>query len=140
MIQFFKDLILKDLLLKLVSLMLAIATWATVSSLIRKRDRDRGITMGSYQQFTGVPVSVVSGSSDVSRYQVVPAQVHIVVQGRPEAIESLEVGQVRADVDLTYWDPRSGRPQPVLVSTPPGTSLVSVSPVEVEVVPPEQQP
>lgn len=140
MSQFFKDLVLKDLPLKLVSLLLAIATWATVTSLIEKGDRERGIAMSSYQQFARVPVSIVSSSADVSQFRVVPARVHVVVQGTPEAIHALKSTTVQAVVDLTYWDRRSEDSLPVHVMAPPGTAIVSVSPEELKIVPPEQQP
>jgi len=139
MMQFLKDLLFKDLPLKLVSLALAIALWATVSTLIEKAARERGVTMSSNKQFQAVPIAVVSSAGDATGFRVYPALVTVFVQGTPEAITELKAASVQAFVDLGYWDSRSGLALPVRVSTPSGTAYVSVSPAEVEVVPPEQQ-
>lgn len=141
MIQFFKDLLLKDLPLKLVSLALAIALWATISSVLQKgeRERERGMIMNSNKQFQGVPVSVVSSAGDATGFKVKPARVTVFIQGTPEAISELEPASVQALVDLSYWDSRESSPLPVRVISPAGTAMFSVSPAEVEVVPPEPE-
>jgi hypothetical protein len=139
MIQFFKDLLFKDLPLKLVSLALAIALWVSVSALIEKSDRARGEKMSSIKEFHGVPVAVVASSGDATGYRVNPALVTVSVRGTPEAIEDLVPASIRAIVDLAYWDRREGLPLAVDISSPPGTARVSISPSEVEVIPPETQ-
>ena len=68
MIRFFKGLLFNDLRLKLISLALAVALWATVSSLIEKGERERGQRMDSNKQFQGVPVSVVFPAGDATIY------------------------------------------------------------------------
>jgi YbbR domain-containing protein len=138
MIQFFKDLLFKDLPLKLVSLALAIALWATVATLIEKAKREKGVTMSSNKQFQSVPVTVVSSSGDASGFKVNPALVTVFVQGTPDAITQLKAASVQAIVDLSYWDSREELPLPVRIITPPGTATVSISPAEVEVIPPEE--
>jgi len=142
MIQFVKDLLLKDLPLKLVSLALAIALWATVSSVLQKseQERERGETMNSNKQFQGVPVAVVYTGGDATGFQVKPAKVTVFIQGTPEAITELAPASVQAQVDLSYWDRRTSMPMPVQVISPAGTAMVSVSPAEVEVIPPEPLP
>lgn len=137
MIRFLKDLFVKDLRLKLVSLALAVALWATVSSLIQKNEFDRGMTMSSNKQFQGVPVEVVFPGGDATGYRVRPPVVTVFVQGTPEAISDLEQASIQALVDLSYWDSRENLPLPVRVMTPPGTAVVSWTPEEVDVVPPE---
>ncbi len=139
MIGFLKDLFLKDLRLKLVSLALAVALWATVYSLIQKNDRERGMTMSSNKQFQAVPVEVVFPGGDATGYRVKPPTVTVFVQGTPEAISDLEPAGIQAFVDLSYWDSREELPLPVRVITPPGTAVVSWTPEEVDVVPPEAQ-
>lgn len=139
MIQFLKDLLLKDLPLKLISLALAIALWATVAALIEKAKREKGVTMSSNKQFQGVPVAVMSSAGDSTGFKVSPSLVTVFVQGTPEAITELQPASVQALVDLSYWDGRQGLPLPVRVVTPPGTAIVSISPDEVEVIPPEKQ-
>lgn len=138
MIQFFKELLFKDLPLKLVSLALAIALWATVATFIEKSEREKGISMSSNKQFQGVPIAVVSSSGDAAGYKVNPSLVTVFVQGTAEAITELEPASVQAIVDLSYWDSREGLPLPVRIITPPGTATVSISPPEVKVLPPEQ--
>jgi YbbR domain-containing protein len=143
MIQFFKDLFLKDLPLKLISLALAIALWATVFSLITEDTKDREeryVTMSSNTQIQGVPVAVFSSDGDATGFKVKPTKVNVFLQGTPEAIAELVPASVQAFVDLGYWDSRERLPLPVRVTSPPGTATVTVSPAEVEVVPPEVQP
>lgn len=139
MMQFFKDLLFKDLPLKLFSLALAIALWITVSALIEKNDRAKGETMSSFKEFQGVPVAVVASSGDATGFKVTPALVTVSVRGTSEAIEELTPASVQADVNLAYWDSRGGLPLLVRVSSPVGTATVSVSPAEVKVIPPEMQ-
>lgn len=139
MIQFFKDLLFKDLALKLVSLALAIALWLTVSALIEKSDRSRGETMSSIKEFHGVPVAVVASGGDASGYRVNPALVTVSVRGTSEAIDELTPASIQAAVNLAYYDSREGLPLSVRVSSPAGTATVSISPDEVEVIPPEPQ-
>ena len=62
------------------------------------------------------------------------------VQGTRETIKELNVADIRAMADLTYWDPQRGEEQVVLVTTPAGTALMQVTPSTVQIVPPEQQP
>jgi len=140
MMQFLKNLLLKDLAMKLAALGLAVALWATVTTMIDKTERERGVVMNSNKLFQGLPVSVVSGRGDVSRYRVSPETVNVFVQGTPDAIEALDMAAVKAVVDLTDWDGRAGQPAEVWVLTPRGTAVVRVSPPEVNVIPPEPDP
>jgi YbbR domain-containing protein len=140
MIRFIKDLLFKDLPLKLVSLALAIALWAVVASVIEKGKQERGVTMDSNKQFQGVPVAVVCSLGDATGYRVQPNEVTVFIQGTPEAIAKLQPASVRAQVDLSYWDSRENLPLPVRVIVPAGTAVVSCSPEEVHVIPPEPDP
>lgn len=137
MIRFLKNLLFKDLPLKVVSLALAIALWAVVASLIEKGKRERGVAMDSNKQFQGVPVAVVCSFGDATAYHVEPDKVTVFIQGTPEAIAKLQPASVHAQVDLSYWDSRENLPLPVRVIVPPGTAVVSQWPEEVRVIPPE---
>ena len=137
MIQFFKDLVLKDLPLKIFSLVLAIVLLATVYTVLEKNEHDRGVTMSSNKQFQGVPVEVVYASGDATGYRVKPATVTVFIQGTPEAIDDLGPASVKALVDLSYWDRRENLPLPVRILTPAGTAMVSVTPAEVVVLQPQ---
>ena len=101
-------------------------------------EREKGVTMSSNKQFQSVPVTVVSSSGDASGFKVNPALVTVFVQGTPDAITQLKAASVQAIVDLSYWDSREELPLPVRIITPPGTATVSISPAEVEVIPPEE--
>ena len=140
MIRFLKEFFVHDLQLKLISLALAIALWATVASVLEKNERERGETMSSNKQFQGVPVAVVYSFGDASGFKVKPAQVTVFIQGTREAIDDLAPASLRASVDLRYWDSRENLPLQVRVFSPPGTAVVSWSPMEVEVIPPEPAP
>jgi YbbR domain-containing protein len=129
-----------DLLLKVVSLGLAIVLWATVSTLIEKNAQREGVAMESNKQFVGVPISVALPEGDATGFKVIPSRATVFIQGTPEAIDNLQASSVHAWVDLSYWDARENLPLPVSVSSPAGTAWVSVSPAEVRVVPPEAEP
>jgi len=140
MIQFLKDLFVKDLPLKVVSLILAIALWAVVASVIEKGKRERGVTMDSNKQFQDVPVAVVCSYGDATGFRVEPPDVTVFIQGTPDAITELQPASLQAQVDLSYWDSRENQPLRVRVLVPHGTAVVSISPEKVAVVPPEPKP
>jgi len=138
MIDTLRSLLLKDFWLKLVSLALAILVYALVSA----RNQPEVPTDELMDNFktVEVPVRLVSASGEVGRHRCKPAKVAVRVQGTRETIKELNVADIRAMADLTYWDPQRGEEQVVLVTTPAGTALMQVTPSTVQIVPPEQQP
>ena len=139
MIKFLRHLVVDDFLLKLFSLALALLFWITVSFAIQQKE---GLPMPAIPSTTevrtyfNIPVVVVSSSSDVRNYRVSPDQVAAKVQGDAPIIENLQGKDLRALVDLTGIRTAQNLPRPIEICAPPGVTLLSVSPHEVQVIPP----
>ena len=75
MILFFRELLFKDLVLKLLSLLLAILTWVALSSIQRSSNPIGNVSLYSGQTFLNVEVVILSSASDVHDYRVEPKTV-----------------------------------------------------------------
>jgi YbbR domain-containing protein len=137
MIEFFRQLLFRDLLLKLLSLALSILIWVTVSISIR-RDVSEVPGSNTYSRtFYDQPVVVMSSAGDVSAFRVKPSEVDITVQGDPEALRNLQSRQIHALVDLTGIEGSTNENRRRIdVTTPPGFTHVSVVPADVELIRP----
>jgi YbbR domain-containing protein len=82
-------------------------------------------------------VLIVSRASDVRDFRVDPGTVSVTVAGPPEVMASLEVGQIRAVVDLTDIAAAKDLSRRVDVSAPAGVTLLSIDPPTVDVQPPK---
>jgi hypothetical protein len=139
MIKFLRHLVVDDFLLKLFSLSLALLFWITVSFAIQQKE---GLPMPASPSTTevrtyfNIPVVVVSSSSDVRNYRVSPDQVAAKVQGDVPIIENLQGKDLRALVDLTGLGTAQNVHRPIEICAPPGVTLLSVLPHEVQVIPP----
>lgn len=137
MIHFLRNLVLKDLGLKLFALALALLIWATVQFAIRKQIT--GVTPGGTQMlrtFSNLPVLVVSAAADVRTFRVNPARVDVTVRGERELIERLSEKEVRVTVDLSDIASARDLRKHVDIATPPGVAHVRVTPPDVDVVVP----
>lgn len=132
-----RDLVFKDIWLKLFSLGLAVLIWVTVSFAIRKENEQQtGVFSYLPKKAITLPVLVVSAAADVREFRVHPDAVTVTVRGEQDDLDKLQDRDVRVTVDLTDITATSGARMPVTVSTPPGVVLVNVSPRTVDVVVP----
>lgn len=132
-----RDLVFKDVWLKLFSLGLAVLIWVTVSFAIRKENEQQtGVFSYLPKKAITLPVLVVSAAADVREFHVHPDTVTVTVRGEQDDLDKLQDRDVRVTVDLTDITATSGARMPVAVSTPPGVVLISVSPRTVDVVVP----
>jgi YbbR domain-containing protein len=83
-----------------------------------------------------LPVLVVSAAADVRAFRVRPAEVDVTVRGEREVLDRLTEKDVRITVDLTDIAAARSLLKHVNVSTPPGVTLVSVTPPDVDIVVP----
>ena len=132
-----RNLLIKDLGWKLFSLFLAVAIWLTVHQINEESNVLPVSLSGSKVTFDKVPVLVVSRASDVRDFRVEPGTVSVTLSGPPETMASLEVGQIRAVVDLTDVAAAKDLGRRVDVSAPTGVTLMSVDPAYVAVQPPK---
>jgi YbbR domain-containing protein len=138
-----RDWVTKDFGWKLFSLFLALAIWLTVHKIYEEPGTASGLVGGYPVTFGNLPVLVVSATSDVRNFRVVPATVAVKVSGSPEVMADLQASQIHAVVDLTDVQSARDLRRRVDVSTPPGVTLVSVDPTKVGVIvppPPDNKP
>ena len=137
MIKLLRYLFVDDFLLKLLSLVLALLFWLTVSFAIQERQGSPSPTIGSIPEirsFFNLPVVVMSSASDVRNFKVSPNQVEVTVRGDSRLLQNLRSKDIRVMVDLTGIEAAENLRKRIEVSTPAGVTLVSVLPVEVEVL------
>ena len=135
-----RDIVTKDLGWKMLSVALAVAIWLTVRP-ISEDASNHVIPLGGVmtQTFPAVPVLVVSAAADVREFKVRPGAVQITISGKPDAVTALDPKQIRVLVDLTGIEAARDLKKRVDVSTPPGITLVSAVPAEVDVMVPPRQ-
>lgn len=130
-----RELFLKHLGWKMLSLGLAVALWMTVKAAINERGTQ------SVRTFDGIPAQIVSSTTDVRAFRVLPATISITVRARPEVIAVLTDREIHALVDVTTADLSKNFNRRVQVAAPIGITVVRVEPAEVIVeVPPRPEP
>jgi hypothetical protein len=130
-----RGLLLKNLGWKMLSLGLAVAIWLTVRTAINERGTQ------SVRTFDNIPAQIVSSTTDVRTFRVIPDTVSITVRGRPEVIGVLTDREIHAFVDTTPADITQNFSRRVQVATPIGITVVRVDPAEALVeVPPRPEP
>ena len=135
-----RDWFTKDLGWKLFSVFLALAIWLTVHKILDEGSSNPAILLGGREEtFPDLPVLIVSSAADVRDFHVRPAAVSVTVNGSAGDIARLQPAQIRAFVDLTGIETGDLRRR-VDISMPSGLKLISVEPLEVDVViPPKKQ-
>jgi YbbR domain-containing protein len=143
MIAFLRELIFKDIWLKLFSLGLAVLVWFTLNSMANQKEGfvPRPLALQPLEQrtFSNVPVAVVSSADDSRAFRINPKQVNVTVAGEPQVIKSLDNRNIRVLVDLTGIEAAHDLRKRIEVSTPAGVTRVRVDPEEVQVVFPPRE-
>ena len=132
------DWITKDFWWKLFSLILAVVLWLTVYKIRQDPVISAAATSGVPLTYGSLPVMVVSTALDVHDFRVQPGMVAVKVSGSPEVMAVLQANQIHPVVDLTDITGGRNLKRRVEVSTPPGVTLISVEPTEVNVLFPPQ--
>jgi YbbR-like protein len=140
MIEYIRNLFLRDFWLKLFSLALAVLIWLTVSFTIRKGGEPAGAAGHPATEpqriFLGVPVQKMASAADVRSFKVSPGEVDVTVEGDTELMHDLRASDIRAYVDLTGIESARSPRQRVEVTTPAGVTYVRIVPEEVDVIVP----
>jgi len=127
-----RDALSKNIGWKMLSLGLAVAIWYAVKT-------NNGTQ--SVRTFNNIPAQVVSSTTDVRTFRVIPETLSITVRARPEVIAVLTDREIHAFVDVSAADITKNFSRRVQVATPIGITVVRVDPVEVAVeVPPKPEP
>jgi len=145
MIAFLRELVFKDIWLKLFSLGLAVLVWFTLNSMANQKDALTPHALPLPLQpietrtFANVPVAVVSSADDSRAFRINPKQVDVTVAGDPNVVKSLYNRDIRVLVDLTGIEAAHDLRKRIEVSTPAGVTRVRVEPEEVQVVFPPRE-
>ncbi|HEX8171105.1 MAG TPA: CdaR family protein [Thermoanaerobaculia bacterium] len=113
---------MKNLGLKVISLLLACVVWFLVSAPRRERVRERIVT---------APLSVVAMPSDLVITTDIPGSVAVRVRGRMSDLRALATASLEVPVDLS-WVQQSGEVEitlrPQAINVPPEIEVVSIEP------------
>ena len=129
-----REVLLRNFGWKMLSLGLAVAIWLTVRAAISQSGGQ------SVRTFNAIPAQIVSSTTDVRTFRVIPETVSITVRGRSEIITALTVPEIHAFVDVTSTDASQNFTRDVRVATPVGITLVRVDPGNVTVEVPPKPP
>jgi YbbR domain-containing protein len=132
-----KDLILKDVWLKLFSLALATLIWFTVNIAIQNQVSPVSalpLVKTDRRTFSNLPVVIVSSAQDTRSTSVNPKEVEVTVEGDAKVLKSLYNRDIRVWVDLTGIEAAHDMRKRVEVSTPAGVTHVTVEPPEIQVI------
>ena len=130
-----RDLFIKDWGWKLLSLILAAGIWLTVHKIIDPKNTDASAA-GSTFTYDNLPVTVVSAVADVHGCRVIPAAVKVTVSGPSNIMNTLQIGQVHAVVNLTSTNLAGDSHLPVEISAPPNVTVTGIDPTIVLVIVP----
>jgi YbbR domain-containing protein len=137
MIEWLRNLVLRDFWLKLFSLALAVLFWLAVNLAIN-RERSPVATLSlrppERMVFSNLPVVILSSAEDVRSVRVSPKEVEVTVQGDPAILKQLQGKDIRVIVDLTGIGAAMALRKRIEVSTPAGVTHVRVDPEEVQVL------
>ena len=142
MIALLRNLLLKDLGLKLFSLAMALLMYWTISLVANKNEVGplSSLAMAvDVRTFYKLPVLILSSAADARRFKVVPETVDVTVQGDPRILAGLASSEIRVLVDLSGIESAAGMRKRVEVSTPAGVINARVVPSEVRVIFPKDR-
>jgi hypothetical protein len=136
MTMFFRDLILKDLWLKLFSLALAVLIWFTVSIAIRNETAlNNALALQPPRTFS-LRVNLLSSTADVHSFHANPEFVEVTVRGEAGNSENLQPKDIHVLADLSSLDLAHNARRRLEVSAPPGVEIIRVIPADVEILVP----
>jgi hypothetical protein len=126
MIAFLRNLVTRDLGLKVVALALALLIWSTVHFAGPQATRT----------FRDLPVRIVATSVDARELRAEPAVVDVTLRGDKATVDRFNPNFIRVTTDTTGLRPAQRLRQRVDVALPPGVTLVRATPSIVDIVGP----
>ena len=122
-----RDLVVKNLWLKVFSLVLATLIWLAVGYKADVPSPLGSATARTVREFELLPVGLLSSSVDCQPSQIEPSHVTVRLSGDFAAIQALQLQQLRAFVQLLPGQKAAGA-FAVEVMVPRGIAIVSVTP------------
>lgn len=134
MIGFVRNLLFGDFWLKLLSFVLAVLIWLTVTfaqtdggkSFLLKPNTDE-------QTYYNVPVLAILPAADIRDVEVDPGEVWVTVRGESKLLQKLTAQDIRAQVDLTGIEATRSLVKRIDVILPPGITYTRLVPDQVHV-------
>ncbi len=127
---------------KIFSLFFAILIWANVRQGVERGGGAPVVPDAYSRTFEHLPIRVLTLASELDQFRVTPAEVTVVLRGRPDLLNRLRPQDVEVYVNLT--DPAATQSTQVAVHVnAPGAQLGSVSPEQVlieRLLPPANRP
>lgn len=135
MIAFLRDLLFKDLWLKLFSFVLAVLIWFIVNIAVTNElpPGAMAIRAGVEEKTLTIPVVVVSSANDGRAFAISPAQVQVTVQGKARLLNQLQEKDVRAVVDVTGIRATGNFHKRIEVYTPNDIMCSKISPDQAQI-------
>jgi YbbR domain-containing protein len=138
-----RDWLTKDFWWKLFSVILAVIIWLTVHKIYEVPGTYAAPAAGSTFTYDNLPVTVVSAAGDARDFRLAPATVKVTVSGPAAIMNTLQIGQVHAVVNIKDTSLVRDSHLPVEISAPNNVTITSVDPSRVLVIippPPEKKP
>ena len=129
MMDLLRNLVTRDLGLKLTALALAVLIWSTV----------RVAGPQTTRTFHDLPVRVVSASTSVRDFRLEPAVAEVTVRGDKTTVDRLTARLIHVIADVTGMNATGRVRQRIEVTLPPGVTFVRATPSDVDVVCPPPQ-
>lgn len=133
--NFLRNLVSRDVWLKLFSLGLAVLTWKIVSLAIAKQVSPTAVLPIENQErtFQHIPVLVMSTAADPRIFRVDPSSIEVTVRGQSAVVTGLRDLDIRAMVDLRDIESAQNLRKRIELLTPPGITSTRPQPEEVQV-------
>jgi YbbR domain-containing protein len=111
---------------KVISVVLAALIWLALDSGLP--DRFKPVDQRAFSQ---LPIVVMTAAKDERVFQVAPRAAEVTLSGEREVLANLRARDIQVFVNLTDPADAAGRRKRVQVHTPPGVTLVQVTPEDV---------
>jgi YbbR domain-containing protein len=129
-----RELLRRNLLWKLVSLLLAVLIWVFVHSIIQERPRQFLQTnLPEVNRTYALPITIMTTATEARGFHVIPSEVEVTVRGPADLLEDLQTNQIQVFVDLVALPDAPNLHREIIVHTPADISLVKIRPPEVRV-------
>jgi len=140
MIAFLRNLFIRDLGLKLFSLLVAILVWLTVSFAKKDSPAWTWTSRTLESTYVNIPLVVeIPAATEVRTWKVSPQEVQVTVRGEPRLMKSIRASSIRATIDVTGIDSSQTFQKLINVSVPPGVTVTAVIPEKAVVTAPTKQ-
>ena len=136
-----RDLILSNLGWKLLSLVLATLAWVTINTFFLGETKSSPVPSPlRTREFPGLPITVLTAAADLRAFKATPNEVTVTLRGSAQVLQHLQPAEIEAFVNLLDIRNDPGVHRRIHVYTPPGVTVLKVTPEEVRVQRVDEEP